>query len=128
VTVRTIDFNLVEHGKRDVVFARTELFDLFVRAGLLLAELIARETKDDESLAFVFFVDGFESGVLLGVTALGSDVDDQDSFAFVGGERGIFAVNVFEFDVVDGFRVGGDGRHGDRSEQGDGFHVGLLVE
>src|ERR1043165_6885960 len=39
VAVRAIDFNLVEQRKRDAVFARTKLFDLFVASRLLSAEL-----------------------------------------------------------------------------------------
>ena len=53
----------------------------------------------DEALAGVFFIHGFEAGVLGGVAALGGDVDDEDDLARVLREGGGFAVDGVERDV-----------------------------
>lgn len=128
VLVRAFDVELVEEGEGDVVFAGAEFFDLVVGAGFLSAELVAGEAEDDEALVFEFPVGGFEGFVLRGVAAFGGDVDDEEDFAFVGGEAGVFAVDVFEGDL--GEVGGGVGGHGDGKECGKGeecFHGGTIA-
>ena len=52
----TIDFDLRKHGEVDAVGRFRELQDLFVRAGFLLAELIAGKAQDREALILVVIV------------------------------------------------------------------------
>ena len=122
--VRAVHFDLVVKRKSDVELAGAELFDLLVRAGFLPAKLVAGKAEDHEALVLIFLIGGLKAGVLLGVTALGRDVDDEYGLAFVGGERGVFAVNVLEFDVVEGLSGRSDGGHGEEGgNQGECFHV-----
>lgn len=81
-----LDGDFGVHGESDVVFAGAELLNFRIGAGLLATEVVGGEAEDDEALVFVFFVEGLEAGVLRGVAALAGDVDDQQDFAFVGGE------------------------------------------
>ena len=64
-------------------------------------ELVAREAEDHETLILVFFVVGFERGVLRGVAALGSDVDYEHHLALVGFQGGVLAVDILDGHVVD---------------------------
>ena len=75
--VWTVDLDLAEERKGDVVLARAELLDLFVGAGLLLPELIARETEHDEPLVLVLPVEALESRILRREPALAGDVHDE---------------------------------------------------
>src|SRR5256885_17148618 len=91
---------LVKEGERHVVFGRAKLLDFFVAARLLFAEVVAGKSKDREALSFVFVVNGFQGLVLGGKTAFGGDVDDQEHFPCVFLERSVFAVDVFQRNVL----------------------------
>ena len=51
-----VDINFVEQRERDVVVDGAEVQNLFIRAGLLFEELVARERQDDETLVLVLLV------------------------------------------------------------------------
>ena len=68
-----VHVRLVVDGERDVVGRRAELRDLLLLAGLLRAELVAGESKDNEALVLILLVEGLKAGVLRGV--LGSEED-----------------------------------------------------
>jgi hypothetical protein len=66
-----------------------EGLDIIVGAGVLAAELVARETEDGEVfrvLRLEFLVELLEAFELGSEAALGCSVDDQDSFALERGE------------------------------------------
>jgi len=63
--------------------------DRVVVAGVLLHELVAGEAEDDEAVGVRGgdgFVEGFEGGELGCEAAFAGGVDDEDDFAFEGGE------------------------------------------
>jgi hypothetical protein len=93
----------VEEWEADFVFGRAEGFDLFIGAGFLGTEVVAREADDAEALVFELFVQSLQLFVLLGQTAAGGDVDDEKNFALIGFQAGVFAVDVLERNIEDGF-------------------------
>ena len=105
MAVCAVHFNFVEERKGHVVFGRAKLFDVRVRAGFLATELVAGKTKDDETLVLVFFINCFEIFILWCKTAFGGNIYNEHNLAFVGGERGVLAVNVLDGDVIDGTGV-----------------------
>ena len=115
VALGAVDVDFFEHGEADAVGAGAEFHDFGGGAGFLGAELVAGEAADDEALALVLHIKGFEGFVLGGEAAVGGDVDDEDDFAGVGLEGGGLAVDGFDGDVVEG--TGG-------VEVGDGNHNG----
>src|ERR1700761_1032922 len=107
VGVGASDGDLREHREVDAEGGAAEGLDVFVGAGLLGAEVVGREAADDEAGVFETGVDLFEGVVLGGETALGGYVDDEEDFATIVGERGDFAG-----DFVDGDVVESSGGHG----------------
>src|ERR1700722_8596289 len=101
------DGDLGEHGEVDAEGGTAEGLDVLVGAGFLGAEVVGREAADDESGVFEAGVDLFEGVVLGGETALGGYVDDEEDFSTIVGERGAFAG-----DFVDGNVVESSGGHG----------------
>jgi hypothetical protein len=79
-----VDLDLGEHREVDVVLRLHELEDLLRGSGLLLAELVARETEDREALVVV--VERTQTCVLGRETSIAGDVDDQADLAAVGLE------------------------------------------
>lgn len=76
-----IDFP--QHGKADTVVKLAELLDLIVAAGVLAAELVAREADDFEVVGVLrlqVLVEFLKPGELRGEAALGGGVDDEDDF------------------------------------------------
>ena len=78
--------HLVHQLKADAVVVGAEGFDLFDRAGLLGAEVIAREADHFEALLAVALVELLQTGVLLGEPALAGHIHDQQDAAVVGGQ------------------------------------------
>jgi hypothetical protein len=83
----------VEHGERDPEPGGRELQDLLVGAGLLVAELVAREGEDGDVVVVV--VEGTQTCVLRGEASSARDVDDQADLVtelvegdLVTGDRG----------------------------------------
>ena len=101
------DGEFVKDGEADVVFGGAEFFDLFIGAGFLAAEVVAGKAEDGEAVFFEFLVQGLELFVLLGIAALGGDIDDEHDFAFVGLQAGVLAIDVFERDLIQGASGGG---------------------
>ena len=73
----TVHLDLGEHREGDVVGGGGELEDLLVGAGLLGAELVAREAEDGEALVLVLFVKRTQTCVLRGEPSLTGDVHHQ---------------------------------------------------
>lgn len=65
--VLAVDFCLPQNGERNAVVDEAEILDGVVVAGVLLHELVAGETEDDEGVwvgGGDFLVERFETGVL----------------------------------------------------------------
>ncbi len=124
VLVFAFDDDFVEQRKGDAVFAGAEFLDVLVGAGFLAAEVVAGEGEDGEAVLFEGFVEGLELSVLLGVAALGGDVDDEHDFAFIRLQGGVLAFDVFQGDVVEAF--GGEGGGRCESEGGEGGDDGAF--
>jgi len=101
VGIRAVHVDFREHRKRDAEIHLAEFRDVGVRAGLLLAELIARKTEHRESSARILFVQRFEPSVLRREAALARGVDDQQHLALEVGQRAGFAVDRLRRKVVD---------------------------
>ena len=107
VGVVACDGDLGEHGEVDAKGGAAEGLDVLVGAGLLSTEVVGWEAADHEAGLFEAGVDLFEGVVLRSETALGGDVDDEEDFAAIVGQRGSFAG-----DFVDGDIVESSGGHG----------------
>ena len=84
MTAVAVDVDLLHHRERDAVGGGAERLDLLGRAGLLTAELVAREPDDREPLAGVLLLQCLEAGVLRGEPALRRNVDGKDGLAVEG--------------------------------------------
>ena len=131
--VISIDLDLLHQGEGDAIVQPAELDDLFVGAGLLMAELVAGEAYDDEALVLVLLVEGLEAVVLGSEAALGRGVDDQEDFAFIVGEFHIRPVVGDGGEVIHlSGLVGLAGGEEERSAQGcddeekSGFHGSFI--
>jgi hypothetical protein len=83
-----------------VVFRAGEFEDLGIAAGLLLTELIARETEDREALGLIVFVKGTQTCVLRGEASLARNVDYQTDVVFVVRKVDGFAGDRLHLQVV----------------------------
>lgn len=99
--VFALDRELVHDGEGDVVLAGAKGLDLLIGAGLLSAEIVGRDSDDDQALSLVFFVDSFKGSVLRGESAAAGDVDQEQNFAVKLGERGRLSVDGLESEIVD---------------------------
>ena len=109
------DDDLGEERKGDVVVFGAELLDFLGIPGLLGAEVIAGESEHDEAAVLVALVEGFEAGVLAGVSALACHVDDEQHLVLEVAEGGGFSLNVFEGNAK---QIGCGGCVGEGHEQG----------
>jgi sirohydrochlorin ferrochelatase len=87
VGVRPVHLDLAEDREGDVEGGRAEVLDLFVRAGLLAAELVAREAQDLEAARLAIPVERLETLVLRGEATLAGDIDDQQDLTGVVLQR-----------------------------------------
>lgn len=62
--IGSIDFNLGKQRKLDIVF-RNEFLDIFMSTRFLIHELVARKSKNFETLTGVFFMQLHHLGVVL---------------------------------------------------------------
>lgn len=115
--VVAFDRELGHHGKADIVFLGAEGLDFLVGAGLLAHEVVGGNADDDQPLILIFLIKSFESGVLRGVSAMAGDVDQEQDFAVVFGERGGLPVDGLQREVVDAFRR--SSKRGNRQGSGD---------
>jgi hypothetical protein len=97
---RPVDLDLREQRERDAVGRGGELEDLGVGAGLLPAELVARETQDGDVVVGV--VERTQTCVLGGEASTAGDVDDQAQLAAVPVERDRLAGDRGHREVVEG--------------------------
>jgi hypothetical protein len=96
-----VDVDLGGDGKRHVVVGRAEVGDLVGRAGLLAAELIAREADHGEAAVTELVLQRLKTGVLRRQAALGRDVHEQRSLAVEARQQAGLAVEGVDVDVVD---------------------------
>src|SRR5690606_14238733 len=97
-----VDVDLGEHRERHPVVALAELRDLLLVAGLLVAELVAREAEDDQALLAIGVLQLLQALVLRGEPALAGGVDDQHHLAGVRREVGVGAVDRGGVEVAEG--------------------------
>jgi hypothetical protein len=98
-----IDVGLLHDREAHAVVELAELLDVIVGAGLLAAELVAREAEDDKVIRVLALEVGPEllkTGVLRGEAALGGSVDDEDDFALIVGKGNLLAALVKRLKVV----------------------------
>ena len=84
--VIAVDLNLLQHRERHAIVELAKLLDLVIAAGILAAELVAREAEDDELVGVLFgdaLVDLLETLKLGGEAALGGRIDDKNDLALV---------------------------------------------
>ena len=85
-------------------------------AGLLMAELVARETEHLEALRMQIAVESLETGVLWREAALRRDVHNQQRFAAVVGKGPFGAVDRFRGEII-------GNRHVDSFDMSRGYRV-----
>src|ERR1700687_2221793 len=90
-----VDLDFGKQGKGDSVVAFAEAENFLVAAGLLVAELIAGEGQNLQSLGAIFFIELLQPLVLRRVSAAAGGVDDEQDLAAIAGER--LLVPVVEF-------------------------------
>lgn len=105
----TVDVDFGEEGKADAIICGAEGADFVRAAGLLFAELIAREAEHGKAAIFIGAVERFEAGVLRRESALACGVDDEQDAAAKGVEGEIAAVEEARGEGVKGV---GTIRHG----------------
>src|SRR5262249_37461351 len=106
--VVSVDVDLAEQRKRDVVLVRAELLNLRFSTGLLMSELIARKPEHDESAIVEFAVEPLEPLVLRRETAAARHIDDEQRFLAPCVHPGGCSVDRGDGNVVEGLS------HGDR--------------
>ena len=77
-----VHVNLLHDLEGHAIVQLAELLNLSVGARILLLELVAGETYDNESLVLVLLVQLLQSCELRGKTALAGSVDNQKHLAF----------------------------------------------
>ena len=75
---------------------------LLVAAGSLLAELVAGEVENGETVGMMFFIKLLQLFILRGETALGGGVYDENHFVGVLFQRYGAAFSVFDREIIDG--------------------------
>ena len=84
VGVAAIDLDFFHHGEGHTVIALAETANVWVRAWILAAKLIAGKSEQGQALACVVLVQFFQSGELGGEAAGTRGVNDQHDLAFEG--------------------------------------------
>jgi hypothetical protein len=100
VRLVAVDVDLGEHREAHAVVLFAEGADLFLRARLLAAELVAGEAQHFEAAVVQFAVQGFESLVLRREAAFAGGVDDEEGLAAVLREVDRLAVQGGGLEVV----------------------------
>jgi hypothetical protein len=89
----------VKHGECHTEFRRREFEDLGIGSGLLLGELVARETKNGQPLGVV--VKRTQTCVLRRKASIAGDVDDQTNLILELIERDLLTGDRGHFEVVE---------------------------
>ena len=97
-----VDIDFLHERESDTVVEAAELRDLRVGTGLLVGELVARETENHETLVFVLLVQRLQPVVLRGETAFGSGVDNHEDLAAVLRHFHLFALVVLGLEIING--------------------------
>ncbi|MCY1542564.1 hypothetical protein D9M68_783190 [compost metagenome] len=115
-----VDVDLAHHGKRDAEIALAEGGDLLVAAGVLLAELVAREAQHHQATRAVGLVQLLQATELRREAAGAGGVDDQQWLALELLQRNQLTVDRPGFKVVNAGHVGAplyEGPHYGRSRR-----------
>src|SRR5262245_42949634 len=121
VTTVAVHLDLLRDRELHVVTRRAERADLLGCAGLLRAELVARDADDGEALRSEALVQGLETRVLRGQAALRRHVHEERDLALLGAEHVRLTFERLQRNVVD--------RHGwplsrvVRSPYGNGYEA-----
>ena len=76
----TVNLDFLEEHELGVVVLLDKGHDFMLRSALLIEELVAWETHDQQSLIFILVVQLDKLGVILGCeSALAGNVDDQEA-------------------------------------------------
>src|SRR5215510_9981028 len=94
--------HLREHRERHVIRALAEGRDLFSRAWLLFAEVVARKAEHGEPLVLQLTVERFEPFILWRVSAVARDVDHERHLAAEVAEIGRLAKQRLSLQIVKG--------------------------
>jgi hypothetical protein len=97
--VGSVYVDLGEHRKVHVELRLRELEDLGVGAGLLIGELIARNTEDDQVV--IVIVKRTQTCVLRRKASTAGDVDNKGHFALVVSEADLVARDGRHVDVLE---------------------------
>jgi hypothetical protein len=97
--VVTIDLDLGEHREGHPIFGGRKFENLGVGAGLLSAELVAREREDLKALCGVFVMKRTQTCVLRREASSTRNVDDQANLIDVRVKRDRFARDRFHAEV-----------------------------
>ena len=96
-----VDLDLLEYRELDAEARASELEDLFVAAGLLPPELVARECQDVESARAILLMKGMQTCILGCQPSLTGNIDHQADLARVVGERNRLAGDRSDFEIVE---------------------------
>ena len=99
--ILTIDLYLCKEGESDTIIELTDLFDRLIGFWFLIRKLIARKAKYHEIIMRKSVPQGFEFFELGSEATLGSSIDDEHYFSFVGFEGDDFSIGFRDFDIVD---------------------------
>src|SRR5688572_18001535 len=98
--IAAVHVDLREHRERDVEPRGAELPDLFFALRLLVSKLVAGEPKHDEAPILVFAIQLIQPFILRREPTSAGDVYDQQRLSAIPIQRGDFAVNGAQRDVV----------------------------
>jgi hypothetical protein len=87
-----IDINLLKHWKAYSVVEQAGALDSIRVARLLVSKLIARESKDNQTVLFILPIEFFKTLILWRKTAFACSVHYQDDIAIIAGQRDLFSV------------------------------------
>ncbi len=76
----------------NTVVHAAKLGNFFVGTGLLVAKLVTGETNHNQTLVFIFLIQGLQAIVLRGKTALGCCIDNEKDLALIIGKVYLFTL------------------------------------
>lgn len=98
--VVAVDVDLGEHREGHVVGQRAEVLDFVLVTGLLVGELVTRESEDHQPLVGVLAVQLLQTLVLRGESAFGCGVHDEQRMAAISAQIDGIAIDIGGGEVV----------------------------